>query len=448
MTSDNRKRALRHMPHTAIFGALVATFPAVSSAARLDYELSMRYMHSDNIALVQDNVSENILSPQVRFRFTEESSAVTADFSGAVQYLDYLDDTFDDDARGEFSGDLEWKIVPERITLYARDTLSEQSVDSLAAFTPGNQQQINVFEGGPTFLARFNETTQGQLDLRYINSWAEETESLNSDRYNIAARMTHLLSETSSLALNAEAGNTEYDNISELYNYKRYDLYATYQSELAKLELSVDAGYSRLEPEDSESFSSALFRGYLRWKATARSSLGGNFDYQFGDSSQDLIRRVGAPGTLPGPVDPNSPIIGEPDNPNLQIIPDTFRQERVSLTYEYTGERLRLLAEPYYEQLRYLRDDTFDVDSQGFGISGLYNLRPRLDLTFVAQHNDREFVTSDRSDSDLITGAGLAYRFTRHWGAQFDYRYRKRNSSVGGQDYVENLVVLSISYFR
>ena len=39
-------------------------------------------------------------------------------------------------------------------------------------------------------------------------------------------------------------------------------------------------------------------------------------------------------------------------------------------------------------------------------------------------------------------------RFSRHWGAQFDYRHRKRDSSIGSQDYVENVVVLSFTYFR
>jgi CheY-like chemotaxis protein len=107
----------------------------------------------------------------------------------------------------------------------ARDSLSQQSVSSIAAFTPGNQQQINVFEAGPSFFARFGQTTLGQLDLRYTNSYAEETQTFNSDRYTAAARLTRELSATDRISGNLEGTRTEYDSISELYDYERYDAF-------------------------------------------------------------------------------------------------------------------------------------------------------------------------------------------------------------------------------
>lgn len=449
MASRNRNRAIRRIPHTAMFGALVAALPLGAQAARLNYDLSLRYMHSDNIVLQETGeISEDVLSPQLRFEFAHDTSTVTANLRGDVQYLDYLDDVYDDDTRGEFTGQLDWTIVPERITFAARDTLSEQSVSSLAAFTPGNQQQINVFEAGPTFLARFGDAMRGQLDFRYTNSWAEETESFNSDRYNVAARLLRLLSDTDALVFNLEASQTEYDTIAELYDYKRYDGYVTYRSQLSRLDLNIDAGYSRLEPEGVDSTSSVLFRGYMGWQVAPRSLLSANLDYQFGDASQDLIQRVGAPGEPVDPNDPGGPIIGQPGDPNLQIIPDTFKQKRANLNYEFTGERLTLLAQPYYEQLRYLRDDTFDANNYGVSVTAVYALNQRTRFSAVAQRYDREFDNIDRDDTDTILGAGVAMRFSRHWGAQFDYRHRKRDSSVGGQNYTENVVVLSITYFR
>lgn len=430
--------------------ALAMMLPAYGAqAARLEYDISLRYLHSDNITLqATDETAENVLSPQLRFDFSHDSSNVTATFRGDVQYLNYLDGTYEDDTRGEFTGNLEWTILPDRITFFARDTLSEQSVNSLAAFTPGNQQQINVFEAGPTFTARFNEVTHGLLDLRYTNSWAEETETFNNDRYNVAARLARVLSETDLLVFNIEASQTDYDTISELYNYKRYDGYVTYRSRLAKLELSVDAGYSDLKPEGVDSTSSSLFRGYLGWQAAPRSMISANLSYQFGDASQDLIQRVGAPGQPTDPGTPGGPIIGEPGDPNLQIIPDTFKQRRVNLGYEFTGERLSVLVQPYYEQLRYIRDAGFDADNHGISATARYLLTPRVTLTGVAQRYERQFVNIDRDDADTILGAGVAVRFSPHWGTQLDFRRRERNSSIGSQDYVENIVVLSVTYFR
>ena len=107
-----------------------------------------------------------------------------------------------------------------------------------------------------------------------------------------------------------------------------------------------------------------------------------------------------------------------------------------------------MLAEPYFEQLRYIRDDSFDADNSGISVSARYGLTARLSLTGVAQRYKREFTNIARDDTDTILGAGLAMRFSRHWGAQFDYRHRKRDSSIGSQDYVENVVVLSVTYYR
>jgi hypothetical protein len=446
MRQTHRTRTTRPA-RKAMFLALAALLPAASQAARLEYDISLRYMHSDNITLqATDELEENILSPQLRFDFRHDTSAVTAMIRGDIQHLNYLEGVYSDDLRGEFVGDLEWTLLPERLSFVVQNTLSEQSVNSLAAFTPGNQQQVNVFEAGPTFTARFNEATRGLLDLRYTNSWAEETESFNNQRYTAAARLLRLLRDTDALLFNLEASRTDYDRISELYDFKRYDAFVTYRSQLSRLELSIDAGYSRLEPRAVDGTSSALFRGYAGWQIAPRSTLGMNLAYQFSDASQDLIMRVGAPGEQPG--NPGPPIIGEPGDPNLQVIPDTFKQKRAALAYEFTGERFSLLAEPYYEQIRFLRDDEFDADNHGLTVNASYRIGQMTSLIGMIQRYERDFVSTGRRDRDTIFGAGVAMRFSRNWGAQFDLRRRERDSSIAGQEYTENILVLSITYFR
>jgi hypothetical protein len=43
---------------------------------------------------------------------------------------------------------------------------------------------------------------------------------------------------------------------------------------------------------------------------------------------------------------------------------------------------------------------------------------------------------------------GLEKRFARHWGGQIQYRRRDRDSTLAGQDYVENMVAVSVTYYR
>lgn len=444
-------RSASRLSPLAISCALATMLPfAGAEAARLNYDLSLRYMHSDNITLdAVDGQGEDIFSPQVRFDFTHDSSRVNATLRGDLQYLHYLDGTYDDDARGEFTGNLDWTLLPERITFSARDSLSEQSVSSFAAFNPGNQQKINIFEAGPSFHARFSDATRAQVDLRYTNSWAEETETFNGDRYNVAARLLRLLRDTDALIFNLEASQTKYDTISDLYDYKRYDGYVTYRSALSKIDLSIDAGYSRLKPEGVEDSSSALFRGYMEWRVTSRSRLSTSVAHQFSDAAQDLIQRVGAPGgEIVDPDPPTGPVIGEPGDPGLQIVPDTFKQRRVSFGYEYTGDRLSVLVDPGHAQLRYIRGSTFDTDNLSLRVTARYRLDHRTTVVAMAQRYEREFINAERDDRDMIVGAGLAMRFSPHWGAQFDYRRRDRDSTTSSQNYVENILLLSITYFR
>jgi hypothetical protein len=421
--------------------ALLAALPLGAAAAELEYEVGARLLRTDNIALSESNeISESVLSPRLRFGFTHDSPVLQTELSGDVQYLDYLDETFDDDTRGEFSGDLNWVILPQRLTFVVQDSLSRQSVDNLVAFSPGNQQQINVFVAGPSLFARFGDTTLGQLDLRYTNSYAEETESFNSDRYNVAARVERQLNPTDTLALNAEATRIEFDTVSPAFDYDRYEAYASYRSVLASVDIDVDLGYTKLEPKGGSGGSSGpLFRGSLDWRPSQRSEFNLDASYQFADAAQDLIVRVG---------DPPDPVVGVPGDPDLQIVPDTFRERRLTLGYRYAGERLNLQIQPYYSRLNYVDGVAFDQENRGATVDATFRLRAQLSLSFVAGWQQREFKAVAREDEDLTLGIGLANQFSRHWSGRADVQYRERDSSTVGQNYTENVVAISFAYRR
>ena len=60
---------------------------------------------------------------------------------------------------------------------------------------------MNIFVAGPSFHARFNPATHGDLDLRYYNTYAEETDGFNGDRYSAAARLHRLINSVSKASL-------------------------------------------------------------------------------------------------------------------------------------------------------------------------------------------------------------------------------------------------------
>ena len=145
----------------------------------------------------------------------------------------------------------------------------------------------------------------------------------------------------------------------------------------------LDLGYTKLEPKGGSGGSSGpLFRGGLDWRLSQRSEFSVDASYQFADAAQDLIVQVG---------NPPDPVLGVPGDPDLQIVPDTFRERRLTLGYRYAGERLNLQIEPYYSRLNYVDGVALDQENRGATFDASFRLRAQLSLSFVAGWREREF---------------------------------------------------------
>src|SRR3970282_2727997 len=96
----NGQGAFRHhrrtllAPRTTLGLALLATIPGNSGAFDVDYEIGLAAMRSDNISLSEDNeVSETVLAPRIRFDVAQEGSALKLEAHGEMERGEYLDDT-------------------------------------------------------------------------------------------------------------------------------------------------------------------------------------------------------------------------------------------------------------------------------------------------------------------------------------------------------------------
>lgn len=435
-----RAPALRR---ASLYLAIALLAPSTAQAVRIDYELGLSALHSDNIGLSESNrVSDTVLSPQLRFAAEQNGSTLQLSLDGDLQYPIYLDNTFSSELQGELAGRGNWTLLPERIDFEVTNSLSRQSVNALENYTPSNQQQVNLFTAGPTFRARFSDATRGQLDLRYINTYAEESSEFQGNRYSAAGRIERLLRRTDRLSLNLEAMQTDYDEIGALYDYRRYDAYVTYESELASLDITVDAGYSRIEPDNYDrSSSSPLFRGNIGWRIAPRTTLSAGFDYEFSDAAQNLIWRQGQ-SDLPGPI------IDDPTAPGLPINAQTFRQRRLLLGYRYGGERLTVQVNPYYERIRYLDFSIENQDVEGVNVFADYRLSSATTLSIGAVRQKRDFNDISRDDTTTVANLALTRQISRQWSSRVSFQRTERDSSSPNQSYKENSVMLMVAYRR
>jgi hypothetical protein len=421
--------------------ALLLALPGGAFAFELDYRIGASVVHSDNINLSESAPdSETVISPEFEFTAEQIGSAIELNARGALQYLDYQSGEYQSEFRGEFAGQLHWKMIPQRLDFVVEDYLSQQPIDITSGATPNNRQQVNVLTFGPSLFLRFGEAMRGQLDARYTDTYAEETQDFNGKRYNLGAHLFRQFTPLSSISFNAESTQVEYDDMLLDADYRRYDGYVGYTRESKRLNLDLVGGYTRIEPENGDpDLDGPLFRGRLDWSISARSSLNARLAYQFSDTALDaVLYNTDADGPIIRALGALNPLVGA----------DIYKLRRAQAGYGYSGPRLGVQVQSYHERVSYPDANIFDHEGSGIGVGGSYRLQPLLALDFSASFAKRDFVDIDRGDDDVILSIGLTRQFSRHWSASARVQRRDRDSDAAGQSFKENLATLNISYRR
>lgn len=431
--------------------ALMGAMPGHLNAFDVDYEVGVAAQHSDNIALRdRDEISDTVVSPRLWFAAEQAGSRVQLSAQGNVGYHHYLDDTFDDQVRGSFSGRLNWSVIPQRLDFVVQDYLSLQPVNQREAFSPANEQQVNVLMAGPTLYARFGDATRGQLDLRYIDSYAEEDEGFDSSRYNAVARLIRDVNADTRISANLEATDVDFDLVGRATDYRRYDGYATFDTERRRVDLRADLGYSRLEFDRSPVTGASLEKSYplarlnVDWRMSPRSTLGATVRHQISDAAEYLI----STRDIDFGLDRRTVNFNEFRVPDSVIEPNVFRERLLRARYAYDGERVDVRVAPFQRRMRYVEGLVEDQERSGVVANLDFRLRPRTTLSVYAANMRRDFEITGREDRDWVASVGVSHRFTRRWTGRIDLEHRTRESTEFGRSYDENAVMVSLSYRR
>lgn len=425
---------------TTLCTALLLTMSAGTHAASLDYQLETTLVRSDNINLSEDNqIDETVVIPRLRFDVEQEGANARFQAHGDIDYRHYVDDSFDDETRSEFAGQLNWSLLPQRLGVVLEDYLSQEPITLREGTYPGNVQRVNVFIGGPSLHARFNDVTRAQLDLRATDADAEVTETFNGRRYTAAGILQRELSSTSQASLNLVATEAEFDDPTSS-DFSREDAFIGYRRNGARASLEADVGYSRVRPkDDGDTASSPVGRVTVAWQVTPRSQIRVRGFYQLADSVQDLIVRQ---------QDLRDPIIPDLMESFVYVNPSVYRQRRLDVDYQYEGERLAVRLRPTYQRLRYIDGLNDDRNLLGVFLSLDYRLLPRLLVSTQATARNREFLGSPREDHDRVYTLGLEYQMTQHWSLSGTAIRNTRDSTEVDPRYGETAFLLSVAWQR
>ena len=420
-------------------GLLLA--PAIASAWDVDWALGLGAEYSDNIARTPaDEQSDITLVPRGEFTLREQGARVQVDVVGAAEYRYYLDNTFDDELRAELAGRANFVISPERFSWVVEDYLAQEPIDVFAPDRPDNTQRVNVFLTGPTARFQLAPATFLQGELRYIDTWAEETDDFDGERYAAAVRFSRDTSATSRWSLHGEAQDARFDEASlRARDFRRYDAYGRWEREGGTLKLTGDLGWTWIELDGRDDDTAPLLRADARWELTTVSTLDLALSAQYTDAAQSLITRAPA-SSLREPL----PLT---DSSRGTVTADLYEERRIEAGYSRQGVRTWFRAGAFYRDDDYLNLPELDSRATGLAFDASWTLDPRHTVSAFAFLEDRDYTTIDRDDEDRTIGA----RWRWHWlprvwvGAEVSHTDRDSSDPLQSFDETRVLVTLTLT---
>lgn len=426
----------------ALLLAALATTPHAAHALRVDYAIDLIVERNDNLLLTADDpIALTIVRPGLGFDVVHDSSTLQTRISGRAEYRYYGDDRFGDVVDGTVDARVNWVVVPERLNFTVVDSLTLQPVDTLAADTPGNRQQVNVLSAGPSLSFEWGDGWRGSTELRYVRSEAEISDEFNSQRIDLALRATRRLAPTSRLAFNLQTQQVDFEQDVIARDYTRSEFFARYSRTLNRLDVAIDAGYSHLDyKRDLPGFAGArsdpMLRTELTWRPNDSHRLEARLSSAFSDVASDSLASVGEDTGLPTEVVTGDTVVNA----------SPFLERRLETEYAYTSTRWTASITPYVDRLRYDDTDAFDQNGFGAGLEISWRARRNLMLGFSSALDRNDYVNLDRQDETRRYAGYARLDWTRHWSAMLTLARYARESTAAGQDADQNAIGLTISY--
>jgi hypothetical protein len=426
----------------AMLAVAAGAMPQVAQALRVDYILDLAIERNDNLLLTPtDPIGVTVLRPGLGFDVVHDTSVLQARLTGRAEYRRYGDDRFNDSVDGTLVGRVNWVAIPERLSFAVVDSLTLQPVDTLAPDSPGNRQQVNVLSAGPTLSFEWGDGWRGTGELRYIRSEAEITDEFDSERVEFALRAIRRLSPTSRLAFNAQSQRVDFARDTVARDYTRSELFVRWSRTLNRMDLAVDAGYSRLDyrsslPGFADGRSDPMLRTALTWRPSDLHRFEARLSSQFSDVAADSLAEIGEDTGPPAGVITGDTVVNA----------SPYLERRLDTEYTWTATRWTVNVSPYLDRIRYEDTDQFDQNGYGAGLEASWRARRNLIVGASAALDHNEYVNLSRTDETRRYGVFARLDWTRHWSAMLNLARYERRSTAAGQDADQNVFDLTFSY--
>ena len=405
-----------------------------AAAAELDFGASAGVGRSDNITRsADDEVEETIAAVGAGVSLDHRSRRITALALGSLAYLDYLDDTFDNEVVGNMLLEGDFAIVPERLNWVVQNNFGQTRRISTDPVTPDNRENINYFTTGPDLTLPLGLRTSLLMSGRYSDVYYEEGDFGSEELFG-SVGIARALTRASTLSLNASIESTEHDNPLVAVDYDEYEAFLSYELEAARTTLILDAGYTELRFDDFTS-DGYLARLALIRRLSPSSALTLTAGREFSNSA-DIFRQLQEEGATDTSTQP------------VQVVGSPFESTYGSIDWDFERNRTRLGAGVAYYSEDYELTDDFNRDRLSFHVRGGRELSRTLSARAEVGYAEESFDEFDREFSEVIAEFYLDWRLGRRVYTSLQYRWIDRSDDVAANEFSESQIWLLFGYSR
>jgi hypothetical protein len=419
---------------TAAAGGLALAMNATAQAQEAGIQIEAGLGYSDNITRVErGEIDETLALVGVAFDKVRDEGRLTWSAIGDVEYVSYLDNTYDDDFYGRADLAAAYAFVPETFSWVVQDSWGQIRQNYLERPTPANQENVNYFSTGPDLRLRFGQRTFLDTGARYALASYDRT-SRDYSSLGGWATLGRQLGEQSDIGLRAAGYWIEYDNPGFGADYDIQEFVLTYNATGARTRLAAQAGYTVLNYRDDTS-DGPLFRISVDRDVGAASRL----TLRLGQEYTDPARRF-----QNGGVAPEGPGSGIPDN--TLGVGDPFRNRYADLRWSTGKARTVFSVGMRYSQEDYQTRSDLDRDTTSIYADVLRRVTERFQVRFGARLESEKFDNSSFDDDRLRLVAGVSLDLTARTYLTFDWEYFDGDSNSQTRNYTENRVWLRAGY--
>lgn len=420
---------LRKLP--LILSVILFASPAVF-AVEIEAELRAGIAESDNIARTSSTSSdETIRTGGFSLSILQQTRTLDLELRSEADYLDYENDTFDEEWISGASLSLAYRMFDGAVTWTLLDNYGQQLIDPLASPNPGNRENINYLTTGPSLSLQLDARHGIGADVTYSTVDYEER-PIDNDRMRYGLWFARQMNSESQISLNVTSEDIEFAVGGFANDYNVLETFVRYSRTNNRNTFSVDLGYTEIDVPALGGSGQLIRIDWLR-NISDISTLTLVAGSRFSDNG-DIFRflQLNNPRTATAA---DAPATSQPFRFNFAFLNYNFAPNRTSLrlTTGYSTEEFETMPDEDREILNVSLILSRDISRNLFGTAGV-------------RFNRRDFTFINRKDDDLSASVVLGYRLGTSFSLQAEQQFLRRNSSVAIRDFEENRTIFRITY--